>query len=69
MTINTNIMGWIRLSALAMGAGYLWRSSLRPNLTEPHKSSDRTLRLIGAILLSILTIGFLGYGLGLYAPR
>ncbi len=69
MKINTNIAGWFRLSLFAMGAAYLWRSALRPNANEPHKSLDRGLRLVGAFVLSIVVIYFLGYGLGLYGSN
>jgi hypothetical protein len=61
--INANIAGWFRLSLFAMGAAYLWRSALRPNANEPHKSLDRGLRLVGAFLLSIVVI-FLVTALG-----
>jgi len=44
----------------------LWRSGLRPRANEPEKHLDRGLRLVGAFLLSIVVIYFLGYGLGLY---
>jgi hypothetical protein len=53
----------------AMGAAYLWRSALRPHANEPHKNLDRGLRLVGAFLLSIVVIYFLGYGLGLYGSN
>jgi len=66
MRINTNVAGWFRLLLFAVGAAYLWRSALSPQAGEPRKSFDRILRLIGAILLSIVVIYFLGYGLGLY---
>jgi hypothetical protein len=67
MKVNTNIFGWFKLLFFAAGAFYLWRSALRTHDGEPQKKRDRSLRLVGAVLLSIVVIYFLGYGLGLYS--
>jgi hypothetical protein len=65
--VNTDIFGWLRLLVFAGGAFYLWRSALFPAMNEPRKRSDRALRLIGAGLLTVVVIYFVGYGLGLYS--
>jgi len=64
-TINTNIVGWLRLLLFTVGAVYLWRSALSPK-AERLSRSDRALRLVGAVLLSAVVIYFVGVGLGLY---
>lgn len=63
MKRNTSVIGWLRWSMWPIAAGYLWHSSLGPNARQ---RSDRNARLIGAVIFSILTVYFLGYGLGLY---
>jgi len=69
MRIQTNIVGWFRLLLFTVGAGYLWRSALLPKVNEPQKWFDRSLRLFGAILLSIVAIYFIGYIFGLYGTN
>jgi hypothetical protein len=66
MKINTNLVGWLRLLLFAAGAAYLWRSSIFPREGDPKGCFDRTLRIFGAVLLTAITIYFVGYGLGLY---
>jgi hypothetical protein len=66
MKINPNIAGWGRLLSFIAGAVYLWRSALFPKKEEPHGMSDRSLRVIGAVILSGVALYFVGYGLGLY---
>ena len=62
-TINTNIVGWLRLLLFAVGAVYLWRTASSPR-AERLSRSDRALRLVGAVLLSAVVIYFVGFGLG-----
>jgi hypothetical protein len=69
MTIDTNISVWIRLFVFAFGAAYLWRSSFHPNAGEPRGCFDRGLRIIGAILLSIVTVYFVAYIFGFRWPN
>jgi len=47
-----------RLVIFACGytAYYLWRSALFPKEAEPKKVSDRSIRIIGAVLMSAITI-------------
>jgi hypothetical protein len=66
MKISSNIAGWLRLLFFAFGAAYLWRSGLFPKKSEPQGKFDRSVRIVGAILPSSITIYFLGYGLGFY---
>ena len=66
LKLNTNMVGWFRVVSFAGGAFYLWRSALFPKTCEPRKWFDRSLRVVGAILLTALAIYFLGYGLGVF---
>jgi len=66
VNIATNIIGWGRLLFFGAGAAYLWRSALWPKKDEPQGKIDRSIRVMGAIILSGVTIYFVGYGLGLY---
>ncbi len=66
--ISTNIGGWVVELMYCMGALYLWRSGLKPGATEPHGVISRSIRVVGAILLSALALYVLGYGLGFYGP-
>ena len=68
MKISTNIGGWVVELMYCSGAFYLWRSGLKPKATEPQGIVSRSIRVIGAIMLSALALYFLGYGLGLYGP-
>lgn len=68
MRISTNIGGWVVELMYCSGAFYLWRSGLKPKSTEPQGVVSRSIRIIGAILLSAVALYFLGYGLGLYGP-
>jgi hypothetical protein len=69
MTINTNVGGWVRLFFYGAGAVHLWRSALSPKEDAPRGRSDRSIRIVGATLLSVIFIYFLGYGLGLYGMK
>jgi hypothetical protein len=66
MKISSNIAGWFKLLIFALGAAYLWRSGLSPRKNEPQGTFDRSIRVVGAVLLSAVTLYFVGYGLGLY---
>lgn len=68
MKVSTNVGGWVVELMYGFGAFYLWRSALRPRATEPQGAVSRSIRAIGAILLSALALYFLGYGLGFYGP-
>jgi len=68
MRISTNIGGWVVELMYCSGAFYLWRSALKPKPTEPQGVVSRSIRVIGAIMLSALALYFLGYGLGFYGP-
>jgi hypothetical protein len=66
MNINTNVGGWLRLLLFAAGSIYLWRSGIRPRPGEPQGKLSRSIRIVGAVMVSAVTLYFLGYGLGLY---
>ncbi|MGA8867609.1 MAG: hypothetical protein WB510_11605, partial [Candidatus Sulfotelmatobacter sp.] len=52
----------VSTSVLACGAAYLWRSGLFPKKGEPKRRLDRSLRIVGAVLLSAVVIYLLGLG-------
>lgn len=66
MHVNPSIFGWVRLAVFGFGAFYLWRSAISPKGNEPRGMGSRSIRVIGALMLSAVTLYFLGYGLGLY---
>ena len=66
MHINPNVFGWIKLLVFGFGAYYLWRSAIKPKGNEPRGMGSRSIRVVGALILSAVTLYFLGYGLGLY---
>lgn len=66
MKINTNIFGWIVLLLWAAFCFKLWRSGIKPRPNEPQGKIDRSIRIVGAVLMSVMTIYYIGYGLGLY---
>lgn len=68
MIISTNIRGWLVELMYCCGAFYLWRSGLKPKATEPQGKVSRSIRVIGAVMLSVLALYVLGYGLGFYGP-
>jgi hypothetical protein len=50
----------------AAGAAYLWRSGLFPKKNDPHGTLDRSIRIMGAVIFSVISLYFFGYGFGLY---
>jgi hypothetical protein len=66
VTINPNIAGWGRVVFFGAGAAYLWRSAFFPKKNEPQGMIDRSIRVTGAVILSAVTLYFVGYGFGLY---
>lgn len=69
MRINANVAGWFKLLGLGAVALYLWRSSILPGGREPRGRVDRTIRLLGAVLLTLVFVYFLGFGLGFWGSN
>lgn len=56
------------MAFFALGASYLWRSGLAPRDDEPKGKLDRSIRIVGAILITAMLLFYAGYKLGLYDP-
>ena len=66
MKINTNITGWAIIVFWSFGAFYLWRSAIKPRADEPQGKLARSLRIVGAVMVTLLVGYFVGFGLGFY---
>ena len=67
MKISTNIGGWAVEVMYFMAAFYSWRIALRRKPTEHRGIISRSILVIGAVMMSVIAIYFLGSGLGLYS--
>ncbi len=66
MKINGNVGGWFVLLVWAYFSFTMWRIGIRPRATDPQGIVHRVIYILGAILMTTVTVYFIGYGLGFY---
>jgi hypothetical protein len=66
MKINGNVGGWVVLLVWAYASFWLWRTGIRPGLKDPQGIVHRAIYIFGAVLMTTITLYFIGYGLGFY---
>jgi hypothetical protein len=57
---SLNFGDWLVIFACGYTGYYLWRSALFPKEAEPKEVTDRSIRIIGAVLMSAITV-YLGF--------